>query len=420
MAALVPEVFLHYLWSRKLFDSASLHTVCGQRVEVLHPGTPQSAGPDFSGAIIRIEGVRWAGSVEIDRIPSEWYAHRHHENPKYASVILHVVWEAEPTHRTLDWQGRAIPILPLKSAGIPPSFQARFSGLPFPCAGLAREVPQEVWQEVYDFWGEQRLKARLHIYRSENELMQAFWIALAYAMGAPQGSLFQQVAEYLPWTYLTRYTNSLLEKEATLFGLSGLLEGVGPPAAPYEQELLSTWQYLRRKHSWQSLSLSWRPFRPPATAWVRWSLLAALLEQFPNPIHLLEKPPQNLPLPSPYWQRHIAWQKPAVRPLTRFPPLLHQNIFINALLPFSIHYLRHTGQLEAAVAQIAQFQQLPPENNRYTRLYARYAYPGRNAWQTQGQIQLYRIACQSQSCLSCAVGNYLRRSEPHSGTHLSE
>ena len=92
----VPEALVHDLWLAQQFLRAGLATVSGDPVGVLHPGTPNTdAGPDFRAARIRIADVEWFGDVEIHLRSADWLAHRHHLDPRYDSVILHVTLSAD-------------------------------------------------------------------------------------------------------------------------------------------------------------------------------------------------------------------------------------------------------------------------------------------------------------------------------------
>lgn len=417
MARVIPELVLSWLWQRRLYAPAALRTTCGQEVEVVSPGRPgEGAGPDFVGAEVRIEGLRWLGAVEVDTRPEAWYAHRHHENPLYRTVVLHVVWEASPQQVTVDIEGREIPILPLAPAVPAERLQAVWAGrTPFPCAGIARLAPAALWYGLYNRWGEERLRARHRTYADKQAFFQVFWEALAYSYGAPDGEPYRRLAEALPWATLARYTEDLLNKEAALLGVAGLLEAVKPPQDPYEEHLLASWRYLQQKHGWRPLALRWKPTRPQASPYVRLAMLAALVEAYPRPDPLLEALPAALPLPSPYWCAHWAWQRPFPVPLRKPSSTFLHRVAINALYPFAVYYFRLTGRLERALETIERFRDLPPENHRYARLYARYGYPAGNAWQTQGQIQLWREACLPQRCLDCEVGRYLLRGEGPTG-----
>ena len=84
-----------------------LATTGGEPIEVLSPGVWNGGpGPDFRGAILRIGGRRAAGDVEIHVRPSDWAAHGHDGDPRYANVVLHVAWFPPAP-------GAALPDIPL-------------------------------------------------------------------------------------------------------------------------------------------------------------------------------------------------------------------------------------------------------------------------------------------------------------------
>lgn len=402
------ELILQWIWRKQVYDPASLYTTTGEKVEIISPGLPYPFGPDFEGAQVRINGLLHVGSVEIDLYPSLWYAHAHHLNPLYERVILHVVWKASRENCTYDKGGRVIPILALSSAVNESAIQ-RLSPkqVTFPCAAIARTLSESVWTAVYEEWAEQRLHERCQSYQNEGEFLQGFWSALLRGIGAPQGDSFQRIAKALPWTILKRHAPTLLSKEAALMGTAGLLESVGAPSDPYEKELLSAWRFLQRKFGWTPLQLHWHPTRPPLSPWRKLAQLAALVHNYSELAELFYHPPLKLPPLSPYWQSHWAWQRPLSRPLMHSSPLLLHNLLVNAIYPFGIYYFQVTGQAEAALQMRERFRRLPPENHRYARLYATYAYVAQNAWQTQGQIQLWRQGCEKQRCLTCRIGRLL-------------
>ena len=87
------EEFLHYLWKYRLLEP-DLRTVGGDPLTVLHPGEHNhDGGPDFFNARIRIGSTTWAGNVEIHVNSSDWYRHKHQNDPAYDNVILHAVFE---------------------------------------------------------------------------------------------------------------------------------------------------------------------------------------------------------------------------------------------------------------------------------------------------------------------------------------
>lgn len=86
------EAFLQWIWENLLFDFTNLSTAAGQQIHIIDAGELNlSDGPDFKQAAIEINGVKWHGDIEIHTKSTHWKAHGHHTDPKYNSVILHVV-----------------------------------------------------------------------------------------------------------------------------------------------------------------------------------------------------------------------------------------------------------------------------------------------------------------------------------------
>lgn len=403
---------LQAIWARRLYRPA-LRTTEGEVVEVLHPGEPQGGegGPDFRAARLRVGGLLWVGDVEVDVEPQGWYSHGHHENPAFGQVVVQVVWEAVGNYEVRDWRGRLVPVVPLASC-VAEGVRQRLdrAHAPIPCAALAKEVPEAIWEALYEAEGEARLRSRHRHYRTLEDLYQAFWEALLYGFGLPTlGEAFQNLARAVPLSLVLRYQGEGLSMEALLLGMAGLLEGQTAKEHPYEGELLERWSYLRAKHGLHPLSIRWARYRPAASPSIRLSMVVQLILQYPDLATLIGQPPEALPLPSPYWQRHWAWQKPLPTPFRRPSAFLLQNLRINALYPFAIYYYRLLGQVERALEYVDRLRALPPENHRISRLYGQWAYPAKNAWQTQGQIHLWRERCSQKACLTCPVGLYLRK-----------
>ena len=101
------EMLYQYIWKYGLAGT-DLRTIDGRRIEVLRPGRHNSdAGPDFTGARLRIDGVEWGGNVEVHVRASDWFRHHHEEDTAYSNVILHVVGISDT--RVPDGRGSHIP-----------------------------------------------------------------------------------------------------------------------------------------------------------------------------------------------------------------------------------------------------------------------------------------------------------------------
>ena len=111
----ISERFLNQIWIHQRFPASNLKTDDGKPVSILSPGKlNRDGGPDFRGARIRIGGVLYTGDVELHGRYREWTGHRHNLDPKYNSVILHVVLRANPGRTSpMTRAHRRIPVLVL-------------------------------------------------------------------------------------------------------------------------------------------------------------------------------------------------------------------------------------------------------------------------------------------------------------------
>jgi len=86
------EDFLHYIWKKQLFDKTDLFTINSEKIQIIRVGEHNTnAGPDFLNAKIKIEGLIWAGNVEIHINSSDWHKHKHQNDKAYNNVILHLL-----------------------------------------------------------------------------------------------------------------------------------------------------------------------------------------------------------------------------------------------------------------------------------------------------------------------------------------
>ncbi|GEM_PF-832027 len=67
----------------------------GRRIFIAHPGIKSKAGPDFKNAVIFVNDIKIEGDVECHLKLSDWFAHKHDENPEFSSVKIHVVWKKD-------------------------------------------------------------------------------------------------------------------------------------------------------------------------------------------------------------------------------------------------------------------------------------------------------------------------------------
>ena len=91
------ESLVRAIWLHQRLRRSALKTLDGLPVRVWHPGFPNAGpGPDFHDAIIQLgDASARTGDIEVDLEIGGWRSHRHHQNPAFANVVLHVVWNVD-------------------------------------------------------------------------------------------------------------------------------------------------------------------------------------------------------------------------------------------------------------------------------------------------------------------------------------
>ncbi len=118
------EKVIQKIWKEQDFVTESLFTECGKKIVVTDCGAWNLAeeGPDFTGAVLMIDGVQHYGDVEIHFYPNQWCQHKHHQDPNFEKVLLQVsVFSGNGiTESVHSRNGKPIPTLVL----LPHLFQA--------------------------------------------------------------------------------------------------------------------------------------------------------------------------------------------------------------------------------------------------------------------------------------------------------
>lgn len=85
----IPESFIQNQW--KSMSSKLISTNLGE-ITILFPGEQNiSAGPDFLNSIICLpNGEKLKGAIEIHVNGNDWKKHKHHLNPNYNNILLHI------------------------------------------------------------------------------------------------------------------------------------------------------------------------------------------------------------------------------------------------------------------------------------------------------------------------------------------
>ncbi|WP_025764575.1 DUF2851 family protein [Dyadobacter tibetensis] len=416
------EDILSFIWQFQYFDNKDLLTDGGQAIRVLQTGHRNaSSGPDFSGARIDLDRLTWVGDVEIHVNASDWHRHNHDPDPAYESVILHVVWTNDQPIRRAD--GTLIPTLTLdgkvRQSVLQRYFRLVDSQNSIPCADqfgntalidkygmldrvllerLARKADDilALWTENLSDWEE----------TSYQVLGQHFGFKLN---DAP----FFQLCKAIPWRVMRMQNNQVFPIEALLFGQSGLLPA--HPKDDYGKALRSEHRFLVKKYrlgpameatEWRFLGL-----RPVGFPTIRIAQFAQFLACSPNifagMIHaarILDFQRMFKLRQTEYWTLHHHFEKPSGKKIAFMGRDASNNLIINVAVPLLTAYSRSRKLPEYLDRALAFLTDLPPENNRITRLWESLEMRVSSASDSQGLLEWYGQYCSQKRCLSCNIG----------------
>ncbi len=125
-AVRIEESVIQRIWKEQAFSNLTCRTVCGKKLEILHPGVWNLAeeGPDFRGARLRMDGKERSGDVEVHFYPADWNRHSHQKDSNYERVVLQVCVFQDSSPNSLPaltQKGNPVPclvLLPLLFYGI--------------------------------------------------------------------------------------------------------------------------------------------------------------------------------------------------------------------------------------------------------------------------------------------------------------
>jgi hypothetical protein len=171
----VPEEWLRHVWQHQLFDASRLQTRDGKAVRIIFPGIPnRDGGPDFTAARLRVGQTIFHGDVELHIDAAEWQAHRHHLDPHYNAVILHVVLTAGGDIRpAMTSARRALPLLvlhPFLDRRLHLEWENTFihtdpcrRSPEIPCNTLHETIPRRTLTRLLRRVAAERLETRVHL-----------------------------------------------------------------------------------------------------------------------------------------------------------------------------------------------------------------------------------------------------------------
>jgi hypothetical protein len=423
------EGFIQFIWKHRLYEGKYLYTTCGQKLEVICPGERNPhGGPDFLNARIRMDGLIWAGNVEIHPRASDWYRHRHHLDPSYNNVILHVVGDFD--RDVTNSLGRRIQTLAVR---YPAYLRQRYEILKrsdgwLACGEHLHLVPMGKVKHWLQRLKRERLDQKSRrmeklIRDADSDLDLAIYRALAPGYGIPLNTLpFELLVKKAPLPVLLEHRDNANDLEAILFGQSGLLLP-SRMLGSYPSTLWNRYTALKASfaekpvplHLWKFLRL-----RPPSFPTIRISQLASLLrERYPLAVSILEsgtlaEMEQIFRVgASEYWTNHHLFGK-ASPPFPKYPgEQFISTLIINVIVPFlrALEKLKCGKSTCPGAGEI--LHNLNAESNQLIRNWSIFGIRADNAEESQALLQLYHYYCSKKRCLECVIGAEIVRNAIH-------
>ena len=422
------EAFLHYIWNTRQFDLSGLRLTDGRRVEILGYGKLNAAdsGPDFLNGSIRVDGLTFAGNIELHIKASEWYQHRHDRDAAYDNVILHVVWDEDaPVHNR---SAQPLPTLVLKNRIAKDIFRhyqyLMRDPAPIHCHALQ---PQQVPAERWAIWKERLLIERLQrkvaaISASPPAEMhdweQVLFISLCRAMGMKvNADAMEHMAQLIPLNLLRRNAGDEPFAEAMFFGVAGMLQD--PPGDDHQYKLQQQWQFIKHKYSvahMQAVEWKYARMHPPNFPDIRIAQMAQLYCRQQSFLQTFLAAPgldqirshfEHIQLGS-YWLDHFRLGHPPTAPKAKKPGRDTIDILImNAIVPvlFIYAYSQNNTALQEQIISI--LETMPPEKNKIIRDWEAVGIKAANAADSQALLQLRNEYCDARRCLQCSIGHQL-------------
>ena len=418
---MLSEKLLQYVWKNQWFAKEKLETVHKQPLSILNQGFPhQDAGPDFKQAIIKIDGVTWAGNVEVHIRSSDWYKHQHQNDAKYHSVILHVVYEH-------DQEVFIEPNVPLPTLMLQPLLSSQLllrysqlisSSVSLPCEAYIHKITPLTLHSFFTRLSFDRLSRKqaqifeiLHSFSEDWEQVLFYVICQSFGFKT-NAPAFEMLGKALPYRILKKHTDSHLQVAALIFGQAGMLEEELDDA--YYQSLQNEYYYLRAKYKlvpidakcWNLLRL--RPHNFPC---IRLAQLAEMIYKHPQ---LFEKIISQNTLehfhnlfinkPHEYWNTHYYFGKTSRESEKIMGESSFHLLLINALIPFLYSYNRFTGNEKQQEYSMRLLELLPFEENHITKKYQDKGFCAKQASHSQALLELYHEYCEKKRCIDCVIG----------------
>lgn len=421
------EDLLHYLWQYQEFNKEQLSTSQNELVLVISVGFHNSdAGPDFINVRVKLANVLWSGAVEIHVKSSDWFKHKHHLDPAYNNVILHVVWEDDVTTHRSD--GTYVPTLVLKER-VDLSIIGRYNQFFKTGYEQGRDILCKSQLPFQDSFTVLSMMENTLVQRVETKA-QEILLLLEKNMGDWNVTLYQNLmkgfgfkvnadpflalGEAVPLSVVLKLGKSLPAFEAVLLGQAGFLDQSFQD--DYLNYLREEYQYIAKKfhldnHKMPVKLWKFSRLRPANFPTLRIVQLAGILHQQAHQLgSFIEETDMEILVKklsirqSEYWQTHYYPEHSSRAKLHGIGKESIDNLMINVVVPVKYAFAKFHQDERMTENVFDLLQKLPAEKNKITQQYKASKFPVQSAFDSQAVIELYNKFCSQNRCLYCKIG----------------
>lgn len=387
------EKLLHYTWKHKLLPLCEHRTTDGRMVELIDPGmyNRSDSGPDFFNAKLKIDGMLWAGNVELHMKASDWYRHHHDKDAAYDNVVLHVVTVADMDVTTS--QGKVLPtlVVPIPD-GLLKDYDMLISSDKYPpCYRIIPSLPALKVHSWMAALQTERLMSKTRLMEQRvNDLCgsweDAYFATLARNFGfGVNGDAFDEWMRCMPMSAAAHHRDDLFQIETLFLGQAGLL-------AKVDESYAREYAYLQKKFS----------LTPMPTE--RWHYLRTRPQNFPH-VRIMQ-------LAAMYHERRTGLSEllacesvDAVGRLYNIKGAKLTLLVINTVVPVIFAYGRCHNKEYLCERAFDFLESLKAEDNTITRMWQECGLTVVSAGDSQALIQLKKEYCDHKECLRCRFGN---------------
>ena len=441
----LPESQIVKIWQHLLLNRTELVTEDGEPIKIVYPGRiNDDRGADFRDVVIATSRGLVKGDIEIHVKSSNWRAHRHHHDPVYNRVVLHVVMWDDNKVATRRHNGKGIPILALDKfmkSSISQRLNLPPTSLTTLCLKAADRLTPNVIAEFLDNAGEKRFLAKAAEFQSDlaqMEANQALYQGIMGALGYSKNKIpMLKLARRLPLRILESIAQDkisdeecLARQQALLLGTAGLLPSQRPNwhQEPDDKRIDRLERLWASSHpakamppnAWHLFKV--RPNNFPVRRIVAMSYLILRYREkgiLTEVINMAGEAPVNkghyqlekglLVATNGYWASHFDFglgsriKNPTLLGATRAA-----NIVVNVILPFTLAWSQLTSQPELVNKALNLYHNYPKlavntvERHMQNQL-GLSSNLVNSARRQQGLIHIYKTLCTQGRCNHCCL-----------------